>query len=236
MKAAIIGELHNAPVPPRRRARPNRSSTMIRWSLLAFVFHASLLTATNAQDVYVNADGEECGMEGAATSAKHKALNSLKNRWVFPTEADFDSNCTLAAMLEPGEDHERWNTARAARISGWVVKVKGSGGESCNCGMTRSLDTDTHIDIALTPDADKTECVVVEVTPRIRKMMADQGIDWRSSRLKTELLGRYVEFTGWLFFDAMHVGQAANTSTGSGQIHRATAWELHPVTSMQFAE
>jgi hypothetical protein len=209
---------------------------MTRWSFIAFVFFAA---AIQAQDVYVNADGEECGMDGTATSDKHKALNRLKNRWVFPTEADIDANVTLAAMLEPGEDHERWSTARAARISGWVVKVKGSGGESCNCGMTKSLDTDTHIDIALTPDADKTECVVVEVTPRIRKMMADQGIDWRSSLLKNEengILGRYVEFTGWLFFDSMHVGQAANTSTGSGQIHRATAWELHPVTSMRFAE
>lgn len=204
--------------------------------LFTFVLFVAIPNATHGQDVYVNADGEECGMAGNATSPDHKALNRLKNRWGLPTEADIDANVTLAAILEPGEDHERFSTARAARISGWVVKVKGSGGESCNCGMTKSLDTDTHIDIALTPDADKSECVVVEVTPRIRKMMADQGIDWRSSRLKNEILGRYVEFTGWLFFDTMHVGQAANTSTGSGEVHRATCWELHPVTMMRFAE
>ena len=38
-------------------------------------------------------------------------------------------------------------------------------------------------------------------------------------------------FRGWLFFDSEHTNAAENTNPGNASNWRATAWELHPVTS-----
>jgi hypothetical protein len=140
-------------------------------------------------------------------------------------------------MLAPGDDANRFDQRKAGRIIGYVVKVQASGrGESCNCGATDPIDMDTHIEIIPDPALgnNSPQRVVVEITPRLRSIMAGQNKDWSSEALRAAMYHRWVEFEGWLFWDPDHVTGAINTDPPPDQGEpnwRATAWELHPVTS-----
>ena len=60
-----------------------------------------------------------------------------------------------------------------------------------------------------------------------------KGEDWSTKKLRDKLLGRWVSFEGWLLFDEEHWNQAENTNPGRERNWRATAWEIHPVTSLK---
>jgi hypothetical protein len=213
----------------------------------ACLFVVSTLWALGAglapQNVFKNGDGTPCGPEGDAKPEKLKALNRDKNRFATPSVDDIDSDVTLAAMLSPGEDEGRFDQTKAARIVGFVVKVKAGGQESCNCHASDPNDRDTHIELALSPDAPRNQRVVVEVTPRTRAIRAERGnsedkpSDWKTDTLlshsDTGILGRWIEVTGWLMFDFEHTAIAENTSPGNQNNVRATCWELHPVTQIK---
>lgn len=207
-------------------------------TLRALLVLISLHLAPQAfgQEVITLSSGLQCGMEGSATSHAGKALNRLKNRYHHPASADIDPEVTLEALLAPGDDLERFDQGMAAKITGLVVAVKVGGNETCNCKATAAIDRDTHIELALSPDAEKTQRVIVEITPRLRKQMADQGVDWSTQKLKdpeSGIRGKWVQVTGWLMFDQMHVHEAENTNPGGEHNWRATAWELHPVTGIE---
>jgi hypothetical protein len=196
------------------------------------------LAAQPAQDnVYTLSDGQKCPAEGSAKSDAVKALNRDKNRFKAPTADDMDTDVTLAAMLAPGEDQNRFDQSRAARVVGFVVDVKVGGTETCNCRATNPIDRDTHIELALSPDAPPNQRVIVEVTPRLRKQMqAQDDADWRTLTLQSHgpkgIKGKWVEVTGWLLFDLEHTDGAENSSPGKPGNWRATCWELHPVTGL----
>jgi hypothetical protein len=64
--------------------------------------------------------------------------------------------------------------------------------------------------------------------------MKNQGEDWSTQALKQKIKGKWVEVTGWLLFDSMHVDGAKNTNPGGGDANwRATCWEIHPITDMK---
>ena len=92
-----------------------------------------------------------CLPQGIALFPSKRAFNSLKNRSVLPHEADFDRQITLAKLLQPGKDQERWSTARAAAIEGYVITVQEGSVESANCFSF--IRRDTHIEVAPRPDA-----------------------------------------------------------------------------------
>ena len=75
----------------------------------------------------------------------------------------------------PGEDEDRFDPAKAARIVGFVMDVKVGGVETCNCKATNPLDRDTHIELAAAPGAPNNQRVIVEVSPRFRQQMKDKG-------------------------------------------------------------
>lgn len=54
--------------------------------------------------------------------------------------------------------------------------------------------------------------------------------DWSEKNLQATLVGHWVEFEGWLYFDVGHADQAENTAPGNSTNWRGTAWEIHPVT------
>jgi hypothetical protein len=118
-----------------------------------------------------------------------------------------------------------------------VVDVLVGGIESCNCSAKAHIDRDTHIELGLTADAAETERVIVEVTPRLRILMKQQGIDWWTTEALRQgthaIKGKWVEVTGWLFFDEQHIDEAANTHTGNKTVWRATCWEVHPITGLK---
>jgi len=174
-----------------------------------------------------------CGPTGDARSADARTLDLLKNRTEAPGPADIDSRVDLAAIVAPGNDRHRWDEHRGAVVIGYVLDVLPGGVESANCHARSLARRDTHIEIVLDPaHSDHPNRVIVEVTPRIRAMMASRGIDWSTRTLEHDLPGHWVKVTGWLMFDTDHVKQSQNTAAGQPGVWRATAWEVHPVTGL----
>lgn len=159
-----------------------------------------------------------------------RAVNALKNRTTLPAAADFDPRVTLDAMLAPGDDRRRWQHTRAAAIEAYIVRVHDAGPESANC--LSGTRVDTHMEVAVRPDAPPHERAIVEVTPPMRERAASRGLDWSTATLSSELTGRRVRIEGWLLFDLEHDGESENTRPGHRGNWRATAREIHPVTAI----
>ncbi|HEY3939499.1 MAG TPA: hypothetical protein VGL97_18855 [Bryobacteraceae bacterium] len=172
---------------------------------------------------------------GDAVRPDIQALNILKNRQTAAVTNNIDRTVSLAAMLRPGDDRNRWDDHKAGQLVGYVADVKMGGIETVNCHARSAHGRDTHIDLTLSAaDAyNEARHVIVEVTPRWRTAMAAKGIDWETDTLREKLLGRCVKVTGWLLFDAEHRRQSANTADAGAKVWRATAWEIHPVTAME---
>jgi hypothetical protein len=163
-----------------------------------------------------------CPSVGIALTKNARNLHRLKNRTALPQATDFDSGVTLDALLQPGEDRTRWSTDRAARVQGEVIDVAYARPEATNC--YNPCRRDIHILIAHRKDAQKNEQIVVEVTPNLRI--------WSEETLQAQLVGHWVEFEGWLYFDAGHAEESENISPHNPENWRATAWEIHPVTKI----
>ncbi|MEN3330604.1 MAG: hypothetical protein V7638_5411 [Acidobacteriota bacterium] len=163
-----------------------------------------------------------CPSAGIALTTRARDLHRLKNRTAIPQSTDFDSRVTLAALVQPGDDHDRWPDTRAARVQGEVIDVAYARPEATNC--FNPCRRDIHILIATRKGATKSEHVVVEVTPNLG--------DWSEETLQAQLVGHWCEFEGWLYFDAGHAEESENISPGKPDNWRATAWEIHPVTKI----
>src|SRR5687767_4219972 len=96
-----------------------------------------------------------CPSVGIALTNRARHLHRLKNRTALPQAADFDSRVTLDALLQPGDDRDRWSTDRAARIQGEVIDVAYAGSEATNC--FHPLRRDIHISIATHKEANQNE-------------------------------------------------------------------------------
>src|SRR5215213_3182060 len=117
-----------------------------------------------------------CPSAGIALTSLARHLHRLKNRTSLPKATDFDSRITLDALLQPGDDTNRWSTDRAGRIQGEVIDVAYAGPEATNCFSP--CRRDIHILIATRKEATKSEHVVVEVTPNLR------AINWSEETLQ----------------------------------------------------
>jgi hypothetical protein len=178
-----------------------------------------------------------CPMEGDARSAAVRALNRLKNRYTAPTPGQTNPKITLAAILASGNDIGRWKVKDGAQIVGYVYDVKPGGIETVNCHSRGLADRDTHIELVLDPmNTGAAKRMIVEVTPRWRVLMGARGVDWSTRVLRDKFLGRWVRVTGWMLFDVEHKNEAENTAPGCPRNWRATAWEIHPVTSIEVVQ
>jgi len=173
---------------------------------------------------------QNCPSAGIALTGRARHLHRLKNRTALPQPADFDTRITLTELLKPGDDTNRWSTARAARIQGEVIDVEHAGPEATNCFSPWGRDI--HILIATRKGASKSEHVVLEVTPPLRGWARQQGMDWTEKTLQAQLVGHWCEFEGWLNFDVGHAEESENISPGNPNNWRATAWEIHPITKI----
>jgi hypothetical protein len=197
-----------------------------------------MVASDNGDDLdVITLNGKDCGLEGTpGGSEAHKDLNRHKNRYKLPADDVIDPQVSLAAMLGPGNDTNRFDQEKAARITGFVIEVKRGSPEACNCGATDLNEQDTHIAICLADGAPETQWVIVEVTPRLRMIKKKAGIDWTTPTLEQQIKGKWVQVTGWLTFDSMHIQQAENTSPGHKGNWRATCWEIHPVTDIKILD
>ncbi len=176
----------------------------------------------------------DCPMMGNAVKQDIRELNLSKNRYDFPKPSDFNSSITLQKIIAPGNDALRWNMSQAAEVTGYIYDVKPGGVETCNCKTKDIEKRDTHIEMVLDPMNNGAQHrVVVEVTPRFRQLMKEKNIDWTTRGIRDAFLGRWVKVQGWMFFDSEHDDEAENTNPGRERNWRGTAWEIHPVTSME---
>lgn len=178
------------------------------------------------------AQPQSCPLQGDAVQPLALELNPYKNREDAPPAAKINSNATLTSLLAPGDDLTRWSRLDGAIFEGVVVGVKIGGVETVNCHATDPAHRDTHIELALDPNAPEIQRVIVEVTPRWRQKMASIA-DWSTDALKQQLLGKRVRITGWLFDDLEHKGESENTNPGGAKNWRATVWEIHPITAIE---
>jgi hypothetical protein len=171
-----------------------------------------------------------CPNAGIALTSRARNLHRLKNRIAIPAITDFDSTVTLDKLLQPGDDASRWSVDRAAKIQGEVIDVDLARPEATNCFSP--CRRDLHILLANRKGAPKNEQIVLEVTPRIRDWAGSQSFDWSEETLRTQLVGHWCEFEGWLYFDEGHAAESENTAPRNPENWRATAWEIHPVTKL----
>ena len=209
----------------------------MRTAAVVLIFPFLVLGQTDGNLDVITLNGRECPLEGDAKSPDVKDLNRLKGRYHSPVASDVDATVTLAAMIAPGDDETRFDTKSAATVTGFVLEVMVGGKETCNCHATEPDQRDTHIALALSEGAERTQSVIVEVTPRTRLLRQRSGArDWTTAALKRDLKGKWIEVTGWLLFDFEHIGEAENTNPGNAKNWRATCWEIHPVTSIRIVE
>src|SRR5258708_8605006 len=202
-------------VPPRLPSGDDSASRLAS-------LHAESPSPTSMDDFH------GCGLDGSTKIVNLKKLNQLKNRYSMPKDDQIDHSIKLNALLAPGDDETRWNSRSGAEITGFVLKVKTGGRETCNCGKKDPVHTDTHIELVLkSTDTAGTQSVVVEVTPRIRAIMTANGTDWSTKTLKKQILGKLVKVRGWMMLDAQHKNAAENTNPRGANNWRATAWEIH---------
>jgi hypothetical protein len=171
-----------------------------------------------------------CPSAGIGITLRAREQHRLKNRTAFPSAADFDTRVTLDALLQRGDDRDRWSVDRAARVQGLVIDIAYAGTEAANC--FNPCRRDIHILIAKRKDAPKSEQVVLEVTPKLRDWAAEQGFDWSEETLQKQLMGHWCEFEGWLYFDVGHDEESENIAPGNSENWRGTAWEVHPITKI----
>jgi hypothetical protein len=125
-----------------------------------------------------------------------------------------------------GRNRANWSAADAAavaqydgipvQVEGWLAGAKQQGPESCNCHSAD--DVDNHLWIVDGPAKDRSQSVVIEITPRVRA----QHPGWSFSRIRPLVDGQTkVRISGWLLMDQEHPDQIGKT--------RGTIWEIHPI-------
>lgn len=203
--------------------RPSRPLTLA--ILLAFALVLPLGLA--AQDFH------GCPGEGHGGDP---ALNRLKNRVEVPGQFEPMRFHELRDLEVPDgvskKHRDTWPQAtreavepqeqRAVQVVGYLLKVKLEGQESPNCYADDPKLRDFHIWLANSPDDDRSDAVVVEVTPRVRA----RHKSWSLTNLRRFVNQQSrVRISGWFMLDPEHPDQVGKT--------RATLWEIHPVLKIE---
>jgi hypothetical protein len=158
-------------------------------------------------------------------------LNRLKNRIddgqyiVAPFEEveRLDWPRTIERRRRPDWSAEDKNTVSRYEglpltVEGYVALARLEGPESPNCHGADSSFRDFHIWLTKNAGEDRTNSIVVEMTPALRA----QHRQWTIETLDRISREKYrVRVSGWLLFDPDHPDQVGKT--------RGTIWELHPV-------
>src|SRR6185369_17245593 len=177
--------------------------------------------------VYSQTPFDGCAPEGkrkkGSLPAREAAMNRMKNRDDVGT---IDHSITIQDLIKSPEQTDL-DENTAVEITAFVADViKGTSKETCNCA--RKDIADIHIDVvAKQKDRNNNDkYVIVEISPRFQEQLGDL------KAVKKMITGKWVKFTGWLTYDYKHRSNARNVKK-KGNIWRATAWEVHPVTAFE---
>lgn len=173
-----------------------------------------------------------CPPEG---SGGDKELNLLKNRVDQGkyVSVSFDSLTTLT-WPKNIEQHpiKDWSPSNLAFINqyqgipvmveGYIEGVRESLPDPANCDQIRGSSLAWQISFTKNPKDDRSQAVIVEVTPRVRL-----DHEWTIDLIHAVFMGDHlpVRISGWLYFDPEHPDDV-------GQI-RATLWEILPVMQIE---
>lgn len=163
------------------------------------------------------------------------ALNELKNRVDEGAYVaiPFDSVVRLPwPKTVERRSRAGWSSADARAVGryegipimveGFLAGAKTEGPESPNCHGADSEFRDFHIWLTRSAGEDRSNSIVVEVTPRIRP----RHPAWHMARLRKLIKdSSRVRISGWLMLDPEHPDQVGRT--------RGTIWEIHPVTRIE---
>jgi|SRR5215216_6010342 len=155
---------------------------------------------------------------------KEAAMNRMKNR--DEITGSIDHSITIEDLIN-SPDQTDLDENTAVEITGFVADViAGTPRETCNCA--RSDIADIHIDVVAKKNDrnNNDKYVIVEISPRFQDKLGDL------KSVKKKLTGKWVKFTGWLTYDYKHRSNSRNVKK-TGNIWRATAWEVHPVTAFR---
>ena len=209
---------------------------MVRSSVLAIVFGAAVLAAPFS---LAQANGSrECPPQGDATKASLQRLNEAKARLDEVSDDDVDDTVTMESLSEPGDDSMRWQDGQGVEITAYVIEVRDGGASSSNCHSSQAADHDTILELGPTADAlDHAHHFYAVVTPQWRKAAAADRVNWSTGALRAHYLQRWVIVRGWLLFNSEAASRSLHTGTlGGPAVTRMSAWEIHPVTSLELQE
>ena len=202
---------------------------MVRSSVLAVVCLLSshlALAQTNGS--------RECPPQGDATKPSLQQLNEAKARLDEVSDDDVDDTVTMESLSEPGDDSMRWENGQGAEITAYVIEVRDGGPSSSNCHSSQSADHDTILELGPTADAlDHAHHFYAVVTPQLRRAAAADRVDWSTGALRAHYLQRWVIVRGWLLFNPEAAARSLHTGTLGATFTRMSAWEIHPVTSLE---
>jgi len=170
----------------------------------------------------------QCPPEGDATKPAEKALNVRKNRSAaVPHKAVQNVELNTIIVSHPKADRDKFFEGSYVSITGFIVDAAEEGGETCNCGKatTKKKNGDVHINLGLVADAAKKNTMIVEITPKFKKLHPDY------TTLLTK--GSRVKVSGYLVYDFLHEGSSLSTCTKCGNAWRKTCWEVHPVVKIE---
>ena len=202
-------------------------------------------TDPNKTDMKNSDDPSEVCHFSGTPGATEDIVNTLKNRSDTPAEYHAVTWDALAHLPWPKEasTHREgnggWTAAENAAIApfereaitatGFIAKIRvqAKNHESTNCGWGGELNTDWHIEFVGNFTNGKaqseTEAVVVETTPRLKRVHPDWAklLNYEDPKSSTDS----VRISGWLMLDPEHKAHLGH--------YRQTLWEIHPITRIE---
>lgn len=119
------------------------------------------------------------------------------------------------------------NEGAPIALVGYIVGARTEGKEQTNCELPDPEWHDWHIWLVRTEAEasarDRHKAVVVEITPRVRRL--DGGRFDMRQILRWAREGQRVRVSGWLLLDPDHPDQVGKS--------RGTVWEIHPVMKIE---
>lgn len=190
---------------------------------------------------------EACPLTGCGESGDAE-LNKAKNRTDSPATIISMTLDDIRQLPQP----RYWNTGAerssirgagregtGVAVNGFLLRAKAEGKESCNCGLSRRVDTDVHLVlVSKLPDSESKEAidgsekgsVTAEITPRVR----GRNEKWLYRNVN-DLEGSYIRVTGLLMLDTRHIAQSRllQGERINRPLSRTTNWEIHPITKLE---
>jgi hypothetical protein len=178
-----------------------------------------------------------CGPTGDNGPTVDTVTNKRKNRTDEPAVYHEVTWGAVQALPYPDAPSSltKWTTDQLAVIEpyqgvavsavGYLAALKPQnhgGGESTNCHFTNSEEVDWHVALVEAAGDAEATSIVVETTPRVRKLHPTWTPGALAPWVKSDAP---VRISGWTMLDPEHRAHLGR--------FRSTLWEIHPITKIE---